>query len=231
MSDSISAIVLAAGRGTRLGADVPKAYLPLQGKPILLYSLKTLSQCALISELIVVIHPDDAERARHVLKALEKPVKVVFGGAQRQDSALAGVRAASGDFVLVHDAARPLVSPKLIERVIATMKAHRAAVPALPVADSLKRVSHDYLIIADVDRTGLFSAQTPQGGERRLLLDALERACAQGRSFPDEASALLAMSDVRAKVVPGEAHNIKITTEADLQFAERLAERLVQADA
>jgi 2-C-methyl-D-erythritol 4-phosphate cytidylyltransferase len=221
MSDSISAIVLAAGRGTRLGASEPKAYLPLRGKSIILYSLETFSQCSLISELIVVIHPDDTERARHVWKALEKPVRVVYGGAQRQDSALAGVRAASGDFVLVHDAARPLVSRKLVERVIAATKAHGAAVPALPVTDSLKRVSGDF-IIADIDRAELFSAQTPQGFERKLLLEALERACAQERYFTDEASALLAISNVRAQIVPGEVQNIKITTEADWQLAERL---------
>lgn len=224
MGAVISAIVLAAGRGTRLGADIPKAYLPLRGKSILSYSLETFSQCALISELIVVIHPDDIERARGVLKALEKPVKIVFGGAQRQESALAGVRATSGEFVLVHDAARPLVSRKLIERVIAAMETHGAAVPALPVADSIKRVFEDF-IVSDVDRAGLFYAQTPQGFPRKLLLEALERACAQGRSFTDEASALLALSNVRAKVVPGEAQNIKITTEADLRLAERLLER------
>ena len=221
MGAVISAILLAAGRGTRLGASHPKAYLPLRGRPILLYSLEAFSRCPLISELVVVIHPDDTERARHVLKVFEKPVRVVYGGAQRQDSALAGVRAASGDFVLVHDAARPLVSLGLIERVIAAMKTHGAAVPALPVTDSLKRVSED-LIIADIDRAELFSAQTPQGFERKLLLEALERACAQGRYFTDEASVLLAMSNVRAKVVPGEVQNIKITTEADLRLAERL---------
>ncbi len=221
MGAVISAILLAAGRGTRLGASPPKAYLPLRGRPILLYSLEAFSRCPLISELVVVIHPDDTERARHVLKVFEKPVRVVYGGAQRQDSALAGVRAASGDFVLVHDAARPLVSLGLIERVIAAMKTHGAAVPALPVADSLKRVSED-LITADIDRAEIFSAQTPQGFERKLLLEALERACAQGRYFTDEASVLLAMSNVRAKIVPGEVQNLKITTEADLRLAERL---------
>ncbi len=216
-----TAIVLAAGRGRRLGASIPKAYVLLRNKPLIVYSLETFSHCDLIAELIVVIHPDDTERARQALAALERPLTIVYGGAQRQDSALAGVRAASGDFVLVHDAARPLVSRALIERVIAAIKTHGAAVPALPIRDSVKRVCAD-LIIADVDRSGLFCAQTPQGAQRTLLLDALERACAQGQYFLDEASALLAMSGVHAKIVPGEAHNIKITTEADLQLAALL---------
>ena len=218
---AISAVILAAGRGTRLGAAEPKVYIPLHSKPILLYSLETLSRCDLISELIVVIHPDDIERARAVCHALARPVRVIFGGAQRQDSSLAGVRAASGDFVLVHDAARPLVSLGLIERVIAATEGHGAAVPVVPITDSLKRVSADF-ICADLDRSELFCAQTPQGFQKKLLLDALERACAQGRYFTDEASALLAMSGLRAKIVPGEAQNIKITTETDLQIAECL---------
>ncbi|MFN4218648.1 MAG: 2-C-methyl-D-erythritol 4-phosphate cytidylyltransferase [Candidatus Bipolaricaulia bacterium] len=218
---AISAVVLAAGRGTRLGAPQPKAYLPLHNKPILLYSLGTLSRCDLISELIVVIHPDDTERVRRVLEGLHKPVRVVFGGSQRQDSSRAGVRAACGDFVLIHDAARPFVSIGLIERVIAAMKSHRAAVPVVPISESVKRVSEDF-IVADLERSELFGAQTPQGFERKLVLDALERACAQGRYFTDEASALLAMSGVRAKAVPGDEHNIKITTARDLQLAECL---------
>lgn len=218
---AISAVLLAAGRGTRLGASEPKAYLPLHSKPILLYSLETLSRCDLISELIVVIHPDDTEKARLVLEGMQKPVRVVFGGSQRQDSSLAGVRAACGDFVLVHDAARPLVSLGLIERVIAAMQSHGAAVPVVPITESVKRISEDF-ICADLDRSELFCAQTPQGFQRKLLLDALERACAQGRYFTDEASALLAMSGVRAKAVPGDEHNIKITTIRDLQLAECL---------
>jgi 2-C-methyl-D-erythritol 4-phosphate cytidylyltransferase len=219
MGTAVSAIVLAAGRGTRLGA--PKAYLPLHGKPIVLYSLETLSRCASISELIVVIHPDDAERAHRIFRAFDTPVRVVFGGAQRQDSSRAGVRAASGDFVLVHDAARPLVSLELIERVIAVMERDGAAVPVIPIADSVKRV-HGDSIIADVDRAELFCAQTPQGFEKKLLLEALERACAENRYFTDESSAALAMEGVRATIVPGEEQNIKITTKTDLQIAECL---------
>lgn len=221
MGAIVSAIVLAAGRGTRLGASEPKAYSLLHSKPLVLYSLETLSRCELISELIVVVHPDDTEKARSVLVSVPKPLRVVFGGVQRQDSSLAGVRAAVGDFVLVHDAARPLVSLGLIERVTSAMKVHKAAVPVVPIADSVKRVSGDF-IIADVDRSELFCAQTPQGFEKKLLLDALERACAQGRYFTDEASALLTMSGVRAKIVPGEEQNIKITTKTDLQIAECL---------
>lgn len=217
----ISAIILAAGRGTRLAKPFPKAYLPLHGKPIIAYSLEVFSSCELVSELIVVIHPDDRELFKSAVWNCEKPLTIAHGGAQRQDSAFAGVQAAQGEYVLVHDAARPLVSLRLIERVIAAMQTHGAAVPVIPIADSVKRVLGDS-IIADIDRSELVCAQTPQGFQKKLLLDALERACAQGRYFPDEASALLAMSGLQAKAVPGDGQNIKITTTQDLQIAECL---------
>lgn len=219
MTEKISAVLLAAGRGTRLKNSTPKVYLSLCKKPILNYSLECLAECEAVSEIIVVIHSDDMELFQKVVPKLVKPMRVVHGGAQRQDSALAGVRAATGTYALVHDAARPLVSRELIERVIEAMKIYGAAIPVIPVSDSVKRVSQDQ-IIADVDRSELFCAQTPQGFRRDLLLEALERACAEGRYFTDEAGAVLAMKGERVRTVPGDKRDIKITTMADLKLAE-----------
>lgn len=216
---AISAIILAAGRGTRLAKPLPKAYLPLRGKPIITYSLEAFSTCELISELVVVIHPDDRELFKRAVLNCANPLTVVHGGVQRQDSALAGVRAAQGEYVLVHDAARPCVSSDLIKRVISTVTSCGSAVPVIPITDSVKRVFEDS-IIADINRSELFCAQTPQGFQRKLLLDALERACAQGRYFTDEAGVVSALSGVRPRVIPGEMRNLKITTEADLELAE-----------
>ncbi len=221
MSEKISAIVLAAGRGTRLQASTPKVYLPLRKKPILQYSLECFAERDAVSEIIAVIHPDDNELFQKTVPKLAKPLRVVYGGAQRQDSALAGVQAATGEYVLVHDAARPLVSGELIERVIVAMKAHGAAVPVLPVTDSVKRVSEGF-ITADVDRTEICYAQTPQGFRRELLLAALERACREHRHFSDDAGAVLTMNGVRAKTVEGDPYNIKVTTAADFKLAECL---------
>lgn len=216
---AISAVIVAAGRGQRLGASLPKAYIPLKGKPMLAYSLELFAHCEQISEIIVVIHPDDELLFQKLALSLGKPWRHVYGGAHRQDSVLAGVRAACGEYVLVHDAARPFVSRSLVERVIGTMKEHGTAVPVVPITESVKRVAGDF-IIADINRSGLVCAQTPQGFERQLLLDALERACAQGSYFTDEAGVIAAMSGVQPKVAPGEPGNFKITTEADLRFAE-----------
>jgi len=219
VTEKISAVLLAAGRGTRLKNSTPKAYLSLCKKPILNYSLECLAECDAVSEIIVVIHSDDMELFQKVVPKLVKPMRVVYGGAQRQDSALAGVRAATGTYALVHDAARPLVSRELIERVIEAMKIYGAAIPVIPISDSVKRVYQDH-IIADVDRSEFFCAQTPQGFRRDVLLEALERACEGGRYFTDEAGAVLAMKGVQAKAVPGDERNIKITTMADWKLAE-----------
>lgn len=216
---AISAVIVAAGRGQRLGTSLPKAYVPLKGKPIIEYPLELFARCEQISEVIVVIHPDDEALFRKL--SLSGAVQRVYGGRHRQDSVLAGVRAASGKYVLIHDAARPCMSLSLIERVIETMKEHGAAVPVVPITESVKRVLGDQ-IVSDEDRSLLFCAQTPQGFARTLLLEALERACAQGRYFADEAGAVLVMSGVQPWIVLGETRNIKITTEADLELAECL---------
>lgn len=213
---AISAVIVAAGRGERLGTPLPKAYVPISGKPIIEYSLELFAQCDQVSELIAVIHPDDEALFRKL--SLSGAVRRVYGGRHRQDSVLAGVQASSGQYVLVHDAARPCLSRNLLERIIKTVKEHGAVVPVVPIVESVKRVL-DSQIISDEDRSQLFCTQTPQGFARTLLLEALECACAQGRYFTDEASAVLAMRGMQPRVVPGDPQNIKVTTEADLQLA------------
>ncbi len=220
MSEEISAVVLAAGRGTRLNNALPKAYIALNGRALLAYSLEQFARCAQISEIVVVIRSEDKELLRRSVELPQKPkkFKIVYGGAERQDSALAGAQAATGEYLLIHDAARPLVSLELIERVIEATKAYGAAVPALRVADSLKLIQGDR-IIENIDREELVRVQTPQGGQRDLLLRALKQACAEDRYFTDEAGALLAILGVRAKIVAGDERNIKITTQGDLEIA------------
>lgn len=226
MTAKISAVLLAAGRGTRLKNSTPKVYLSLCKKPILNYSLECLARCDAIAEIIVVIHPDDIHLFQKAAPQLAKPMKAVYGGAQRQDSALAGVRAATGEHVLVHDAARPLASLELIERVIEAMISHGAAAPVLPSSDSLKRVSEGF-IAAEVNRAEFVQVQTPQGFRRELLLASLDRARRENRYFSDDAGAVLTMSGMRVKTVEGDPLNIKITTTADLKLAELLVQHRV----
>lgn len=211
-----------------MGASVPKAYLPLCGKPILWYSLDRFSKDSLVSEIVVVINSDDDSLLQaNVLGAysFEKEIRVVEGGEHRQESSHAGVRAARSKWVAVHDGARPLFSLELLKAVFEVARAYRAAVPALRVHETVKSVDSEGFAVDEVDRETLYLAQTPQCFERDLLVQALDEAHQQGRYFTDEAGAVLAMSGVRSKIVPGEEQNIKITTPWDLRLVEALLEK------
>jgi 2-C-methyl-D-erythritol 4-phosphate cytidylyltransferase len=226
---TLSAVVLAAGRGQRMKQPVSKVYLPLGGRPVLSYSLEKFIRCEHVEEIVLVIRPEDEERLRSdVLDALPfaledvKTVKVVPGGERRQDSAQAGVRAARGEWVAVHDGARPFFSLRLLDSLFEAARAHRAAIPTLPLKDSVHTLNEEGFVVQPLKREGLHIAQTPQCFERLLLERALEEAEERGLAFTDEAAAVLAMEGVRAIAVPGEEQNIKITTPWDLQLAEAL---------
>ncbi len=226
MRRELGAVVLAAGRGERLGGPVPKAYVPLAGKPLLLHSLEKFARFPPLCEIVLVIHPEDEERFRtQVEPRIPLPAHVefkrVYGGEHRQDSALAGVRAASSEWVAVHDAARPFFSLDLLEALWEAVREHRAALPVLPVEESLHELGPgEERLLRPVDRSRLLRAQTPQCFERRLLADALREARRRGERFTDEAGAVLAYGGVSPFCVSGEEWNLKITTRWDLEAAE-----------
>ncbi|MCR4403781.1 MAG: 2-C-methyl-D-erythritol 4-phosphate cytidylyltransferase [Candidatus Acetothermia bacterium] len=222
----VGAVVLAAGRSERMGQS--KLYLPLDGRPVLVHSLERFARSPLVQELVVVINPAEKERfEREVLDllALEKQLKVARGGRERQDSALAGVRALSAgiELVLVHDGARPFFSDDLLAKLVAAAGECGAALPAIPVKETIRSFDHEGVSSGELDRGRLFQVQTPQCFSYQLLRRSLEEACAQGRYFTDDAGAVAAISGVRAKLVPGEEWNIKITTPFDLELASVLA--------
>jgi 2-C-methyl-D-erythritol 4-phosphate cytidylyltransferase len=220
------AILVAAGRGERMGGGVPKAFLPLAGVPMLVHSARALDAAASVSALAVVVPADRIDEARAMLRGLQKPVTVVAGGERRQDSVRRGLDAVPGDFdgvVLVHDAARPLVDVALIDLVAAVAGRAGAAIPVLPVADTIKRIE-DGIVRATVDRAALSAAQTPQGFDIAVLREAYDVAERDGTPLTDEAMAVEHIGrPVRA--VPGSARNRKITTPDDLAWAEDLLAR------
>ncbi len=221
----VGAVLLAAGRGRRMGADTPKAYLPLGSKPILQHGLERFDASPLIGELVVVIHPDDqATLDEHVLGRYEPEthVKVIYGDAHRQDSVQAGVRAVRTPWVAVHDTARPFVSDALLASVIEAAETYRAALPAVPITDTVKTLDEDAFALGDVDRDTLQLAQTPQCFEQLLLDRSLDDAEREGRTFTDEAGVVLAMSGIKSRVVPGDTTNLKLTTPRDLALAEAM---------
>jgi 2-C-methyl-D-erythritol 4-phosphate cytidylyltransferase/2-C-methyl-D-erythritol 2,4-cyclodiphosphate synthase len=201
------------------GSD--KLAAAIAGRPVLRWAVESLAAAPEIADVIVVTTPDREPdlRASGWLQQLQ--ARVVVGGRRRQDSVAAGIRAAGADIVLVHDAARPFVSPELVSRVIDGAERYGAAIPVLPVVDALKRVEGDSVTGA-ADRTALFRAQTPQAARRDLLLAASAAHAAGPDEIPDEAE-LLARHGVTVHIVEGEAGNIKVTLPEDLSLARRLA--------
>ena len=220
------AIVPAAGSGTRMGSDTPKQYLPIDGKPILAYTLEKLLAVPDINGVVVALGPDDAHW--HTLALASHPsVHTVIGGAERADSVLQALQALQlfagpDDWVLVHDAARPCVQVADIERLLHKVRAGDAdgGLLAIPVNDTLKQV-RDGRVKSTVDRRALWAAQTPQCFRRQALQRALQEAKASGIAVTDETSAM-EHGGASAIVVEGRADNIKVTRQEDLMLAEAI---------
>lgn len=220
----VTAIIAAGGAGRRVGAPVPKQMLELGGRSILERSVDAFAAHAAIAEIIVVLPSEVAARPPSWLAKHAPRIQVVAGGERRQDSVANGFDAAdaAADVLLVHDAARPFVTADVISRVIDAAAAHGAAIAAMPVRDTVKRVERragDSVIVETLARDALFLAQTPQGFARRVLRDAV----ALGRSgveATDEA-ALAERAGHRVRVVDGAPENVKITTAEDLEEARR----------
>ncbi len=221
-----AAVIVAAGRGERFGVAV-KVLTEVGGRPMLAWTLDAVARAPSVSEVVVVAGQHSEHGIRELIDAgpWPYPVMIVPGGARRHDSVMAGVRATSGavDLVLIHDAARPLVTADLFEFCAASARLHGAAIVAVPVCDTIKRV-HDDAIIETIPRSDLWAAQTPQGFHRNLLLDASERADQRDLDVTDEAS-LLERLGHRVQIVPGSSTNLKVTRAEDLHVADALLRR------
>jgi 2-C-methyl-D-erythritol 4-phosphate cytidylyltransferase len=224
-----SAIIVAAGSGVRLKMESPKAFVPLGGRSILEYSLRTISAVDEIEEAVITVPEGMGRRAREEVEraGLEIPVKLVTGGVERQDSvrlALA-LTSAEAEVVVVHDAARPFATPSLFASCIAGTDAADGATAAIPAADTLKRVENR-TILQTVERRALWQAQTPQAFRRRVLVAAHAHAACEGWTVTDDAD-LVERCGGRVEIIEASAKNLKITAPADLEIAEALAARLV----
>jgi 2-C-methyl-D-erythritol 4-phosphate cytidylyltransferase len=221
----VTAVVLAGGSGERLGS-VPKQFIDLAGRPVLIHALLAFEATPEVAATVVVLPP---ERPAFIDRELSLPKvrSVTTGGPTRQASLGEGLICLpeETDVVLVHDAARPLVQPALITRVIEGVDAsHEGALPAIPVEDALKEVTTEGLVVGRRARTGLWRAQTPQAFRRDCIEDALARADADGLVCED-CSEMAVRAGYRVQVVAGDPRNLKITRKEDLQVLEALLAR------
>ena len=230
----VAALVLAAGRGERIGAAEPKAFVALAGRPLVVHAIEALAACDAIDAIVPVLPGErlvDAAGWSLDAAARRKLRAPVAGGAERQDSMRAGLASLPADaaLVAVHDAARALVRPADVARVVAAAARGGAALLAVPVRDTLKQVRSDAArggdraaaphVVRTVPRDGLWAAQTPQVFRVALLREALEKAEADGFRGTDDAQ-LVERLGAPVEIVEGDAGNLKITWPADLAWAE-----------
>ena len=222
----VVALVPAAGRGLRMGGSVPKQFLALGGEPLIVQSLRTLQAASVIDRIILAVPSTDIEYCEKEIVSpyrFTKVMKVVAGGAERQDSvrhALAQVPSDT-EIVLIHDAVRPFLTIRMIAEVVAAAKKEGAAIIALPMRDTVKQVRADGMIERTVDRAPLWLAQTPQAFRRDWIETAHGKAHAEGIRATDDAFLVERLGHSVA-VVEGSGENIKVTRPEDLVIGEAI---------
>lgn len=213
---TISAILLAGGIGTRFGSDLPKQFLELQGRPLIHYPLHTLQNSPWIQEVILVCDPQYTS-----LFSEESSVPLHFSprGLRRQDSVYQGLQKARGDFICIHDGARPFLSQEVLQRVIAAALERGAAAAALPLTHTIKKVDEEGRVLKTLPRESLWEVQTPQVIKRELLEEGFHHAQNCETQVTDDVS-LVEMLGAEVKLVEGSSELIKITHPKDLALAQ-----------
>lgn len=221
----IAAVIVAAGRGQRVGGDMPKQYRTIAGIPVIRPTLAAFAGHPQIDTIQPVIHPADLDLFRGASSGLGKLCDPIAGGATRQISVRAGVQALAAhapDLILIHDAARPFLSGDLIGRAVEAGRQFGAAVPGVAIADTVKQIDEGAMVSETLDRSRLRTVQTPQAFVYSLIAEAHRQAEAAGRDdFTDDA-ALAEWAGHRVHVFAGEASNVKLTTNEDFTRAELL---------
>ncbi len=225
--DKVASIIAAAGKGSRLGGSISKQYRNLRGRPLLAHTINIFENLTAVKEIIIVARKDELNLCNKLItsEGFNKVSAVVSGGSWRQDSVYRGFKALSSstDFVVVHDGARPLLTYDIFNRVLDAAVEYGAAVPAVPVKDTIKISDDESFVKSTLDRTRLRAVQTPQIFRYGILYEAY-RLARQKWAATDEAF-LVEAAGYRVKMVTGDYENIKITTQEDLLLAEIILER------
>ncbi len=217
------AVIVAAGSASRMGG-IDKVMAELRGEPMIVHTVRAFQDCDAIKEIVIVTREDLILPITHLCHGFLKVRAVVKGGASRQASVSLGLNALSESCKLaaIQDGARPLVTWQLIDRVVRAAHAYKAAIPAIPVKDTIK-VTNSALVVSTPDRSTLRAVQTPQVFDFDLLRGALKKAEEDGAEVTDDCSAVERLG-MTVRVVEGDERNLKVTTPLDLKFAELLME-------
>ncbi len=221
MIPSVTAVIVAAGNSTRMGT--PKQFILLNGRPLITYTLAAFEQCSAIDKIVVVAQEEHHALLREMTEtySITKVSAFVRGGATRQQSVRNGVDACHADYVAIHDGARPLVTPAIIEQVIHEAVQYGAATAAVRTKDTVKIADENGVVIETPDRTALWNVQTPQIFEKVLYERAWQHATSQGLDVTDDCQLIEALGQP-VKLVEASYTNIKVTTPEDVPFAEEL---------
>lgn len=222
---SVTAIIVAAGRGTRMGSEIPKQFMNIAGKTILETTLYKFDKSNEVDEIILIVNKEDLEFVNsEIAVGYEKVTIVKAGGSTRTESVFEGIKALSVNcgIVLIHDGVRPFVSYNLITSCVEGAYDFGACIPVTDVVDTIKEVSEDGMVHNTLDRVRLKAAQTPQSFDCELIKDCYIRAVTEDAAFTDDAS-IVEYYGHKVKTIEGLPRNIKITTPLDLRIAEIFA--------
>ena len=220
----VTAVVVAAGKGRRMGL-VDKPFLLLEKRPLLTYSLLTLENSSFVDGVILVVEKNKISRAKELIKKehISKVKEVIAGGKIRQCSVASGLRKINSfsNFVLIHDGARPFLTRELIKRVVLGAKRYKAAVPGLPLSDTIKKVENSSFIISTLNRKSLWTVQTPQVFKAEIIQKAYFQA-EKDHFWGTDSASLVERIGIPVKIIKGDSYNIKITTKDDFLLAETI---------
>jgi 2-C-methyl-D-erythritol 4-phosphate cytidylyltransferase len=226
MMDKVSVIIPAGGVGKRFGGDKPKQYLAIDGVPIIIRTLLCFERCERINNVVIAAHDDWIDHMWQIVKKYKiiKVKEIVSGGKERLnsiDNTLISEGIIDSDIVLVHDAVRPFVSEELINKVIVATEEFGAAIPGLHPKETIKSADRNNRVSSTLDRSMLWSIQTPQGFKYSVLKKAYRNAI-ENNYFGTDDSSLVEKLGHKVKIIPGEEQNIKITTPFDMTIASEI---------
>lgn len=224
-----TAVVLAGGKGRRMSMDVAKQYLPICGKPMLLYSLECFENSEYIDEIILVLPKDEIEYVKAQILAgnqLKKLKSIVEGGVERYDSVLNAMDCIKDGYVFIHDAARPFVTEEILADLSDAVKKYGACATGVPVIDTIKQTDENGIIQRTVDRSSLWQIQTPQSFSVDIIKAAYDRFLTEGSPHvTDDTMVVELFGDAKVVMVKGSYENMKVTTPMDMIVAEEIVKQ------